>query len=129
MATLSHPSLREEALSAAPVESQGRIAWLDMTKGVLILLMVLGHTINGMVGAGIVGEQSALPWVVRWVYMFHMPTFFLISGIFIFSSIARGTGTFLVSKLKTVAYPYAVWSIIQLAMLWIEMKALVEGQP
>jgi fucose 4-O-acetylase-like acetyltransferase len=119
MATLSRPSVREEALSAAPAESQGRIAWLDMTKGVLILLMVLGHVINGLVGAGIVGEEGSLPWVVRWMYMFHMPTFFLISGIFIISSIARGTGAFLVSKLKTVAYPYAVWSLIQLAIMLI----------
>jgi fucose 4-O-acetylase-like acetyltransferase len=119
MTTLSHSPVREEALSAAHAESQVRIAWLDMTKGFLILLMVLGHVINGLVGAGIVREDGTLPWVVRWMYMFHMPTFFLISGIFIFSSIKRGSGAFVVSKLRTVAYPYVVWSLIQLAIMLI----------
>lgn len=44
-----------------------RIDWIDITKGIGIFLVMLGHT--------------GLPEVFRaWIYSFHMPMFFLISG-------------------------------------------------
>lgn len=45
-----------------------RIDWIDITKGVAIILMVIGHTIpysNFMV----------------WIFSFHMPLFIILSGI------------------------------------------------
>ena len=45
-----------------------RIAHYDIAKGILILLMLVGHVwVEG--------------WVRRWIYVFHMPAFFLISGM------------------------------------------------
>lgn len=45
-----------------------RIDWIDLTKGIAIFLMVCGHT------------SIPLP-ISNWIWSFHMPLFFIISGI------------------------------------------------
>lgn len=45
-----------------------RFDWVDIAKGIAILLMILGH--------------SSLPNMIQnWIYSFHMPFFFFISGV------------------------------------------------
>lgn len=44
-----------------------RIHWIDVCKGIAIFLVVLGHTYRSNV-------------VQNWLYSFHMPLFFIISG-------------------------------------------------
>lgn len=46
-----------------------RIEWIDIAKALGVVFVVLGHT--------------GLPEVFRrWIYIFHMPLFFYISGMF-----------------------------------------------
>lgn len=45
-----------------------RVDWIDLTKGIAIFLMVCGHT-------GLPGALS------NWIWSFHMPLFFLMSGL------------------------------------------------
>lgn len=45
-----------------------RLQWLDIAKGIAIILMVLGHS-------------SMPPMVQNWIFAFHMPLFFLASGV------------------------------------------------
>jgi fucose 4-O-acetylase-like acetyltransferase len=52
------------------VEKDKRIEWVDTAKGIGILLVILGHTI-------------LLPFISVPIYAFHMPLFFLLSGLFI----------------------------------------------
>ena len=44
-----------------------RIRWLDAAKAIGIVLVVLGH----------ISRDAAL---VQWIYLFHMPLFFFVSG-------------------------------------------------
>ena len=55
-----------------PVETPKRIGWLDAAKGLGILLVVLGHN----------QIKADFPIVYQVVYSFHMPFFFLLSGMF-----------------------------------------------
>ena len=55
-----------------------RVKWADSLKGILILLVVLGHSIQGVYGENV---DSCLLWNV--IYSFHMPAFFAISGFFV----------------------------------------------
>lgn len=50
------------------MDNTKRIDWIDVAKGVGIFLMVMGHT-------------SMPDAVNRWIYSFHMPLFFLLSGL------------------------------------------------
>lgn len=89
-----------------------RILLVDYAKGFGIFLVVLGHTLRGLVG--VVFEPSALIQVLdQWLYAFHMPLFFFLSGLFIERSVSKSFGSTLLNKLKTIAYPYFVWSILQ----------------
>ena len=52
-----------------------RIYQLDAIKGVAIILVALGHCIY-VFGSNI----FALKLLDKWIYIFHMPLFFLVSG-------------------------------------------------
>lgn len=62
-------------------EHPGREAWLDGLKGFAILLVILGHVLSGYLDAGtFVGGYARFFGLRSWIYSFHMPLFFLISG-------------------------------------------------
>jgi len=92
--------------------SKHRIEWLDNAKGVAIFLVVLGHVLRGLPEGSGKGESWAV-FVDAWIYTFHMPVFFLLSGLFIESAAAKPFGEFLDGKLRTIMYPYFVWSVLQ----------------
>lgn len=101
--------------SAAPARDT-RIAWLDVARGIGIILVVAGHSERGLTAAGI-AAGAGWRWFDLALYSFHMPLFMLLAGINIRHSRARGWWPFLRSKLRTVAYPYVLWSLIQGAVL------------
>jgi fucose 4-O-acetylase-like acetyltransferase len=89
-----------------------RLLWLDVAKGLGIVLVVYGHVMRGLIAGGIAG----VPWVKVadfFLYLFHMPLFFLLAGLTAGGSLRKGGGTFVKDKLWTIAYPYFLWSLIQ----------------
>lgn len=91
-----------------------RHAWADDARGIGIVLVVLGHAISGSEAAGIAPGSPAANAVYAFIYGFHMPLFFFLSGVFVPRSIARRD--FLRGKVDTLIYPYVVWTLIQGAM-------------
>ena len=92
--------------------SRARITWVDHAKGVGIFLVVLGHTIGGLQSGRLITAESIYEPLNTWIYRFHMPLFFVLSGLFAERQIARSSRGFLQHKLTTIAYPYVVWSFI-----------------
>lgn len=81
-----------------------RNTYLDITKGILILLVILGHSIQ--YGAGSGNQEFWENPLFRFIYSFHMPLFMLISGyLFTFSYQKRGGMQVLKNRLKTLLYP------------------------
>jgi uncharacterized membrane protein YcfT len=95
------------------LETGGRIAWIDFARGIGISLVVIGHVLRGLIAASILPRSNAVVFVDSWIYSFHMPLFFLLSGIFGPRNIDRPTPAFLDRELRSIAYPYFVWSIAQ----------------
>lgn len=63
------------------IDHPGREVWLDGLKGFGILLVILGHVLSGYLDAYTFPEAYVSFYTVRtWIYSFHMPLFFLISG-------------------------------------------------
>jgi fucose 4-O-acetylase-like acetyltransferase len=90
-----------------------RIAWIDVARGIGIILVVYGHVQRGIEGAGILNDSNPV-WLSDYaIYTFHMPLFFVLAGLNVEGSIARGKKAFLLSKVWTIAYPYLLWSIIE----------------
>jgi fucose 4-O-acetylase-like acetyltransferase len=89
---------------------------VDIVKGIAIILVVYGHTAQGMthrgwwVGPGVSFSHT-------FIYSFHMPAFFFVAGLFVSGSIAkRGNKLFTIDKLKTILYPYVLLAIIGVAL-------------
>lgn len=82
-----------------------RLEWVDIAKGIGIFLMVMGH--------------SGIPRSMHdWIYSFHMPFFFILSGYFFVSG--KYTLKELVRrKVKTILLPYFFFSIIIDAIRYI----------
>lgn len=99
-----------------PIASGVRSNIVDMVKGIAIILVVYGHTAQGMTHRGWwVGPGASFSHT--FVYSFHMPAFFFVSGLFVRGSIAkRGSRHFTIDKLKTILYPYVLLAIVGVAL-------------
>lgn len=67
-----------------------RITWLDYTKGILIILVVLGHSVQC---ARIqLGQDCLHDYIWRIIYSFHMPAFMAVSGYVAYRGKRMGGG-------------------------------------
>ena len=99
-----------ELQAAAPARE--RVEWVDTCKGVAIFLVVVGHALGGMINSRLLADSPLVASVIRWIYAFHMPVFFMLSGLFLPRSLRKPLPNFAADKLRTVAYPYLVWSAV-----------------
>lgn len=53
------------------MQTNSRLGYIDIAKGFSIMLMVFGHTYS----------TSGTNYIITWIYSFHMPLFFLTTGI------------------------------------------------
>jgi fucose 4-O-acetylase-like acetyltransferase len=90
------------------------VGWVDVAKGIGILLVVYGHVARGLVDAGIQPRQGVPVATTSLIYAFHMPLFFLLAGLWVPRAAARPLRRFFAEKTGTILYPYVLWSIIQL---------------
>jgi fucose 4-O-acetylase-like acetyltransferase len=89
---------------------------IDAVRGMAISLVALGHTNQGMTHRGWWGASNVGTRLDITIYAFHMPAFFFVSGIFIFASAQkRGPGRFTIERVRTLIYPYVLWSAIGVA--------------
>ena len=84
--------------------NKSRNNYISIAKAIGIILMVVGHS----------GCPSAIG---RFIYMFHMPLFFVCSGYF-FKEIANKTSllTFCRKRIKGLYLPYLKWSLLFLLL-------------
>lgn len=80
-------------------ENKSRNIVIDITKGILILLMVIGHS-------------GAPKWLENCIYSFHMPCFFIVSGfLFSFNYLER-PWQFIKKRTKSLWWPFVKWTLI-----------------
>jgi fucose 4-O-acetylase-like acetyltransferase len=91
----------------------GRDESLDIAKGFGIILVVLGHCLDGLIASGFFSASVMWPTLAVYViYLFHMPLFFVVSG-HLASGKSRPIRSTLAKLLQTIVYPYFLWSILQ----------------
>jgi uncharacterized membrane protein YcfT len=91
--------------------ASSRISWVDYSKGLCIVLVVMMHSTLGVEKA--FGEVSYLGQLVEWAKPFRMPDFFLISGLFLAKRISAPWSKYADTKILHFAYFYILWMTIQ----------------
>lgn len=93
--------------------SHKRLVWADSLKGLLIVLVVLGHAIQG-----VMGEKCETVHLWNMIYSFHMPAFMAVSGFLSFRTkgCLRGRLSTVYRRFRQLVIPFIVWTIILLCV-------------
>lgn len=90
---------------------------LDFAKGVLIILVVLGHSFFPL---EINGKNATDFYLHRFIYSFHMPAFMLLSGFFFYRSNSKSLKSVLISKIRSIGVPFLCFSCVIWALITIK---------
>lgn len=110
-------------------DSKERIAWIDVAKGIAILMVVLGHAFRDEMRL----NNPAYDLIYRSIYIFHMSFFFWVSG-YVYGmgreKAVKGCG-FFTKKVKKqivpwIVYGTAVYLAFSAAMLMAPLRAVLE---
>lgn len=89
------------------IENQYRDLSLDIAKGIGIILVVIGHCVN----------TESLPGKV--IYSFHMPLFFIISGILFNPKINYDFQMFCKKRAKQLLIPAFYFTVLSIGVGWL----------
>lgn len=99
--------------------STNRIEYIDIAKGIGIILVVFGHVIRG--------DNYPIPFaqqICYSIFSFHMPLFFIISGLCIKETKEFNLPT--VKKMvKAYLIPYVVWTVVFIVLF--QFEAVMKG--
>jgi acyltransferase len=97
-----------------------RISFIDVAKGLGILLVFYGHLIECFYKCGLEGAVEQM----RWIYCFHMPLFFFLSGL-VYKERALPAETFL--KRQTLTRLVPAWAFNFLSMVILTFVVFLAG--
>lgn len=92
--------------STCAQQEGGRQTWLDMAKGLAIILVVMGHR-------GFITDTTN-----AWLSTFHLPLFFMASGVLLLykKEYDLNFSQFILKKLRSLMIPYLAFSALSIAM-------------
>lgn len=106
-----------------------RIEWVDLAKGIAILLVVFGHALQGTInsnGLTLFGDYSSITVIYKIIYGFHMPLFFFLSALFT-GFLKRSAKSVILQKTKRLLVPYFIWSLVVAFFMQIASKYTNSG--
>ena len=109
-----------EQNQATSVRSNGRLEWIDVLKCIGMLLVVVGHA-----------SQGNTPDTYRYyIYSFHMPLFFIISGMTFYLQCQKRTFDFpglVRNKAKGLVWPYFALSFLTVPIWIVNFRILTHN--
>lgn len=101
-----------------------REKWVDNLKGFAIILVVVGHAIEGGITRGLVSgmEANVLGCIYDIIYSFHMPLFFTISG-YLYFNLTKTSKNKMIVRICNHFFDYVVVSV-----LYIVVRLLVASE-
>lgn len=89
----------------------GRRLWVDYAKGMGITFVVIGHVI------------SPTSYPCKFIYLFHMPLFFVLSGI-VFDEVKYTLGEFVVHRFRQLMIPFVAFYLLSLPFVQMQPNFL-----
>lgn len=93
-----------------------RLTYIDAAKGIGIVLVVYGHVIRGLMSAGVVATTGWAQISDTVLYAFHMPLFFLLSGVFFRAEKYQNWWAGFRERLLDFGPVYLLWNLLQTLM-------------
>lgn len=93
-----------------------RLTYIDTAKGLGILLVVYGHVLRGLMSAGITSPTGWAATSDTVLYAFHMPLFFLLSGVFFRAEKYDHWWAGIKERLLDFVPVYLIWNLLQSLM-------------
>lgn len=90
------------------INNSARIEYVDALKGFAIFTVIWGHSIEYLKN----GYDCFQDPIFEFIYSFHMPLFFMISGFFFRSSLKLKLKEFLLNKSVQLILPIVVWAVL-----------------
>jgi fucose 4-O-acetylase-like acetyltransferase len=91
-----------------------RLSGFDQVKGAAIVLVVIGHAWRGLYTAGMIPDMGLYQRIDAAIYLFHMPVFFFLSGLF-FSARLPLSG-FVQNRSILLIWPMLLWGWVDAAL-------------
>jgi fucose 4-O-acetylase-like acetyltransferase len=88
-----------------------RIDWMDLLRGLAILLVILHHSTQ-IVSARIDEVPEAFTFISNFFAPFRMPMLMFLSGLLVAASLKRPAGAYLWGKVRRIVWPIIVWTVI-----------------
>lgn len=100
------------------MQTNSRLDYIDIAKGFSIMLMVFGHSYSSY-------ENTP---IMVWVYSFHMPLFFITTGVLYGLKSQKEKLSFdFIKKSKSLLLPFFLWNTLY--QLFISVLAIIGGAP
>jgi fucose 4-O-acetylase-like acetyltransferase len=111
-------------------EPRSRSELVDAARGLAIILVVVGHTSQGMTSRGLWQGSNLDVRLYEWMYSFHMPAFFFMTGLFAVGSLRkRGLMKFLRDRASTLLWPYLLFEALNLVIFRVGAHFSHKPQP
>ena len=105
-------------IAAMPTTRQ---SWIDVVRGTAVILVILVHAMQRT--ELFTGHEFArLEALTIAVTPLRLPAMFLLSGLFVTRSLAKGPGGYVTGKLRRIAWPYLLWSVLIIAFFWVMLR-------
>ena len=98
-----------------PFNPSDRVDWIDMSKGIAIILVVIGHCWIGLHSAGLIHSEALYQIIRNGIYLFHMPIFFIVSGLLTVKLTTSPARRFYSSRVLLLLYPMVLWTWLMTA--------------
>ncbi|MFT4054644.1 MAG: acyltransferase [Novosphingobium sp.] len=97
--------------AAAEPDTASRMAWIDVCKGAMILLVILLHATSWFKAQG--GDVPAIATGATGFFApIRMPTLIFLSGLLANRGLRKGPARFLLHRLRILIWPFLVWTAI-----------------
>lgn len=93
-----------------------RETWIDVAKGIAIILVVLFHSVMYLGGAGVTGPLATLNPLLD---TFRMPLFFFMSGLLAAKAVRLPFAALFRKRMLLLLYLYVLWVTLQTVLLLV----------
>ncbi|MEJ1092363.1 acyltransferase [Microbacterium istanbulense] len=119
---------RSGDISRALEKHDRRIGWMDLLRGIAILLVILHHSTQ-IVAYRIGDVPEVFAFISAFFAPYRMPMLMFLSGLLVAGSLTRPTGEYIWGKVRRILWPIVVWTIVYAGAEYLADPAQAKYMP